>query len=83
MFDNNCTTKSIEAVNYNQPNSKVPSSRTIIWEEDGVTCEYNPKIYDPADLKNILDKVAKENPNDIIKVQNPQDFFRKLQEQMK
>ena len=40
-------------------------------------------ILSPKQLKSVLDTVSKEHPEDIIKVDNPQEFFMQLVEQFK
>lgn len=83
LFNNNCTTKAIEAVNYKHFTPIVPSETTTLIHDHGENFEYKDKIISPLVFQKQLEKAAKEQPNDIIKIRNPQWFIRNLQKILK
>ena len=79
LFDNNCTTKAIEGVNYKQKTPLVPAEETTSMQDFGGSYNYKDKIISPSKLKRMLDEVSRKHPNDIVKVKNPQEFVNNLQ----
>ena len=78
IFTNNCTTKSIEGVNYKQSNPLVPAEEITPMQDFGGSYNYKDKVISPSTLKHLLDKVSRKHPKDIVKVKNPQEFINQL-----
>lgn len=81
-MDNNCTTKSIEALNYKQTKSVVPSSNSTTFYDLGGSYEYKDKIVAPITLKRKLDEMHRTNPHNVIKINNINEFIFNLQKQL-
>ena len=79
LFNNNCTTTTIESVNYKLKIPIVPSSLTFNVYEEGFSYEDQRRIFTPVDLKKQLEKLSRENPKSIFKIDDPEEFLRKLQ----
>ena len=79
LMDNNCTTKTIEGVNYRQSIPLVPAEETTTMQDFGGSYNYKNKIISPSQLKRMLDEVSRKHPNNIVKVKNPQEFINNLQ----
>ena len=87
LFSNNCTTKSIEAINNGVETPVVPSSK-IVTRTSSVglgtyTYKSKEKVFAPSDLKKQLDEISKTNPQDIIRISNPEEFLKRLMRQLK
>jgi RHS repeat-associated protein len=82
LFDNNCVTKSIDGIN--SKNNILDSEQKQIsgTTYDGITYYKYVNINSPSRLKQYLDSQSKSDPN-IIKIENPQEFIKLLQEQFK
>ena len=82
LFYNNCTTKSIEAINNGSEKEIVPSVKNVTNVSFSGNASYNAveKIYSPRELNNILNQMSKTSSGDIIKVTNTKHFFEKLKE---
>ena len=78
IFTNNCTTKSIEGVNYKQSNPLVPAEEITPMQDFGGSYNYKDIVISPSTLKHLLDKVSRKHPKDIVKVKNPQEFINQL-----
>lgn len=75
IFTNNCTTKSIEGVNYKQSNPLVPAEEITPMQDFGGSYNYKDKVISPSTLKHLLDKVSRKHPKDIVKVKNPKNLL--------
>lgn len=82
ILDNNCTTKSIEALNYKQTKPVVPSSNSTTFYDLGGSYEYKDKIVAPITLKRKLDEMHRTNPHNVIKINNINEFIFNLQKQL-
>ena len=78
IFTNNCTTKSIEGVNYKQSNPLVPAEEITPMQDFGGSYNYKDKVISPSTLKHLLYKVSSKHPKDIVKVKNLQEFINQL-----
>ena len=85
LWSNNCTTKSIDAINSGKKNEVVPSEQTIVRFScpDNIPNSSVEKIYAPDDLNTVLRQYSKKNPNDIIRISNPQEFIKDLIRKLK
>ena len=82
ILDNNCTTKTIDALNYKQDKSVVPSTDSTIFYDFGGSYEYKDKIVAPVTLKSKLDEMHRTDPHNIIKINNINEFILNLQKQL-
>ena len=79
LISNNCTTKSISAVNAGSNDTGVPSKQTRVGGTTvGTSFSYSVPIFKPSDLKAKLDEISKTRPQDIIKIEDPQKFYMNL-----
>ncbi|MDR1199206.1 MAG: DUF6443 domain-containing protein [Prevotellaceae bacterium] len=82
LFDNNCVTKSIDGINNKDNILDYTDRRVAGTTYDGITYYQNVNINSPSRLKQYLDNMPKSN-TDIVKIENPQEFIKKLQELFK
>lgn len=83
IFENNCTTKAIEGVNYKQKRPIIPAEVITTMYDLGGSYDYKDKIISPSTLKRQLDESSKKHPKDIVKVKNPNEFVNNLQKKYK
>lgn len=83
IFENNCTTKAIEGVNYKQKRPIIPAEVITTMYDLGGSYDYKDKIISPSTLKRQLEESSKKHPKDIVKVKNPNEFVNNLQKKYK
>ena len=83
ILTNNCTTKSIEGINSGSNKDLVPTTTTTtqVAASSPAVLSTTVPIVSPKQFKPVLDAASKAHPQDIIKVADPQEFFRTLMAQ--
>jgi RHS repeat-associated protein len=82
LLNNNCVTKSIDGINNKDNILDYTHKQVAGTTYDGITYYQSININSPSRLKQYLDNLSKSNIN-IVKIENPQEFIRLLQEQIK
>jgi len=80
LVSNYCTTKTIDAINNGQDNAIIPSTTTVTQIAFSSPAQYDTQtsIISPKQLKNELDIVSKKRPQDIVRINDPEAFYKEM-----
>ena len=80
LFNNNCTTKSIDAINNSVNGIVIPTTTTypLYSPSSPALYEGSYPVYSPKQLESILEFLSAKYPGDVRKIDDPIAFFKGL-----